>query len=625
MLASVDTSDSRGPEIEFGILGPLSIRDGDRALALGSRKQRALLASLLLHANDQVSHHHLAEELWGERPPATAEHTLHVHVSGLRKALGDAERRTLVVTCPDGYKLAVEPERLDSTRFASLAAQGRAALASGDAAAASGALTEALALWRGRPLADVELQGLDRIEVERLAELRITTLEERIEADLALGRHTQLVGEIDALVAEYPLRERLRAQLMTALARSGRHAEALAAFQDARRTLVEELGLEPSPALRELESAILRHEPWLTASLRRTEPQAPAIMLGRSNRRRAAVVLAALAALALVAGLAAAVLAPREDGARQAAASQKRAPATAPPVKRSVPSKRAAAKPKRRVQPAVAPRRHRALHRVTNTEPQPQVPATHAPTTTASTTTASTTTSKPAHHHSTRVVRTKPKTQPSQSGVTTQPSPVVTTITDDFEDGVRNVSLWHVIVTGTNVDVAEQNGDLEIEIGAGAIPGGQYNVVDGHYGTQCKFPGDFDARVDYRLLAWPEQSGVYLALNAFFANAFVERWSQSVEEAGIDPLEVYGSWIKPHFSVVNTSDQQGSLRLRRKDGVITSYYLANGQWQKIESARRTAEVVMGIQLSANQGVSVAQTVRVAFDNFSVAAVAPVCS
>ena len=308
-------------------------------LALGSRKQRTLLAALLLHPNERVSLDHLANELWGERAPATAVHTLHVHVSALRKALGDAERRTLIVTRPDGYELSVVPEQLDSVRFLALVARGREALASGDAAAASTALTEALALWRGRPLADVELEGLDRIEVERLAELRITTHEERIDADLALGRQAQLVAEIEALVGEYPLREGLRAQLMTALARSGRHAEALAVYQDARRTLVDELGLEPSPALRELESAILRHDPSLTAALPVKEPLVVAI-LPRGRNRRATLALAVLTALALTSGIAAAFLVGGDEGTSAAAAPQNRVSTTArPPVTVTVSSR----------------------------------------------------------------------------------------------------------------------------------------------------------------------------------------------------------------------------------------------------------------------------------------------
>jgi DNA-binding SARP family transcriptional activator len=582
-------------------------------LALGSRKQRTLLASLLLHPNERVSLDHLASELWGERPPATAVHTLHVHVSALRKALGDAERRTLIVTCPDGYKLSVAPEQLDSNRFVALAGRGREALASGDPAAASTALTEALALWRGRPLADIELEGLDRIEIERLAELRITTLEERIDADLALGRHAQLVGEIEALVAEYPLREGLRAQLMTALARSGRHAEALAVYQDARRTLVDELGLEPSPALRELESAILRHDPSLTAALPRSEPFAAAILPGSRRNRRAALALAVLTGLALTAGISAAFLVGGDEGTSTTAAPQNPAATTArPPVTVTVSS---------RQKTHVAS----ASHGHASGRPHPAAPKQVVGTSVQYVTTSSA--SRPTHH-STPVTNAKPK--PARNNVTTTqqqqppPPPPVTTLADDFEDGIRNVSMWHEIVTGTNVDVVEQNGSLEIGIGAGATPGGTYNNIDGHYGTMCTFPGDFDARVDYRLLSWPPQSGVYLALNAFFANAFVERWSQSAEEAGADPLEVYGSWIQPRFSVVNTSDQQGSLRLRRKGGVITSYFLSAGQWRTIDSARRTGGAVMGIQLAANQGVSVQKTVRVAFDNFSLSGAGAIC-
>jgi DNA-binding SARP family transcriptional activator len=604
VVASSETSDSSG--LEFCILGPLSIRDGERVLALGSRKQRTLLASLLLHPNERVSLDHLANELWGERPPATAVHTLHVHVSALRKALGDAERRTLIVTCPDGYKLSVEPEQLDSSRFAALAAGGRAALTSGDAGSASAALTEALALWRGRPLADVELEGLDRIEVERLAELRITTLEERIDADLALGRHAQLVGEIEALVAEFPLREGLRAQLMTALARSGRHAEALAVYQDARRTLVDELGLEPSPTLRELESAILRHDPSLTAALPKKEPLVAAILPAGRNRR-AALALAVLTALALTAGVATAFLVGGDDGKRTTAAPQNPASTTTrPPVTVTVSSR---------------PQAHNAAakHGHASGRPRPAA-AKHvvaSPVADATTSTAS----RPVHH-----VTPVPSTpKPARTNVTTtQPPPKVTTFSDDFEDGVRNVSMWHEIITGTNVDVVEQNGSLEIGIAAGATPGGQYNLIDGHYGTMCTFPGDFDARVEYRLLNWPVQSGVYLALNAFFANAMVERWSQSAEEGGADPFDVYGSWIEPHFLTVNTNDQQGSLRLRRKNGMVTSYFLSTGQWRPIDSERRTGAAVMGIQLAANQGVSVQKTVRVAFDNFSLSGAGAIC-
>src|SRR5439155_12364682 len=166
---------------------------------------------------------------------------------------------------PPGYRLVIEPHSVDLFEFIRLSEEGRTTLAAGDAAAGADSLRAALALWRGPPLADLPWEPFAQAEIVRLDELRLAALEDRIDADLALGRHGQLIGELEGLVAEHPLRERLRGQLMLALYRAGRQADALAVYQRARRTLVDELGLEPSEALRKLERAILDHDPSLNA------------------------------------------------------------------------------------------------------------------------------------------------------------------------------------------------------------------------------------------------------------------------------------------------------------------------------------------------------------------------
>jgi DNA-binding SARP family transcriptional activator len=253
--------------MDFHILGPIEAIEGDRPLALGGAKQRALLGMLLLHANEVASSDRLIDELWAGERRDEAARTLQVAVSRLRKALEPgrptgAESRVVVTRAP-GYELRTDPERLDVKRFEALVSKGRRALAAGDARVARARLGEALCLWRGPPLADLAYESFCQAESARLEELRLAALEERIAADLALGRHTELVGELRALAREQPLRERLRAQLMLALYRSGRQAEALDAYADARATLVEELGIEPSREVRELHQAILEQDPGL--------------------------------------------------------------------------------------------------------------------------------------------------------------------------------------------------------------------------------------------------------------------------------------------------------------------------------------------------------------------------
>jgi DNA-binding SARP family transcriptional activator len=242
--------------VEFAVLGPLEVRSDGRAIPIGRGKQRTLLALLVLNAGRVVPAERLIDELWGDDPPATASTALQVYVSRLRKALGG----NAIATREPGYVVDVARDAIDLFRFERIVREARAA----DPERAVELLREALELWRGPPLADVDL----RREAERLDELRLDAVEECLELELGFGRHGELVHQLEALVREQPLRERFREQLMLALYRSGRQAEALDAYRDARRALVEELGIEPGERLQQLEQAILRHEPALGADTR---------------------------------------------------------------------------------------------------------------------------------------------------------------------------------------------------------------------------------------------------------------------------------------------------------------------------------------------------------------------
>src|SRR6266516_200356 len=245
-------------ELEFRLLGPIEVRSPSGPVSLGGGKPRTLLADLLVHLGQVVSVDRLIDDLWGADPPPSARHALEVHVSQLRKTLGG--RDGPLVTRAPGYLLEADAACIDAFQFERLLAEARAAV---DPAAAHETLREALALWRGQPLAEFTYEPFAQGEIARLEELRQEAVEHRIETELALGRDAELVGELEALVEASPLRERLRAQLMRALYRSGRQADALAAYRAARHTLVTELGVEPGPELRELEAAILRHDETL--------------------------------------------------------------------------------------------------------------------------------------------------------------------------------------------------------------------------------------------------------------------------------------------------------------------------------------------------------------------------
>jgi DNA-binding SARP family transcriptional activator len=262
--------------VEFRILGPLEVWHEGRRLSAGGAKQRAVLAMLLLHVGEVVSRDRLVAAVWREAPPATATAALQNLVSQLRRTLG---LQDVLLTRPPGYVLELEPEQLDLDRFRRLVRQARDA----PAGAAAGALREALALWRGPALADFEEQPFARVEVMRLQEERVAAHEALADRELELGHHAQLVGELETLAAMHPLRERLREQLMLALYRSGRQVEALEVYADARRELVEALGIEPAEGLRRLHRAVLEQDPAL---------RAPAAAAPAAARRKTVTVLA---------------------------------------------------------------------------------------------------------------------------------------------------------------------------------------------------------------------------------------------------------------------------------------------------------------------------------------------
>jgi DNA-binding SARP family transcriptional activator len=249
--------------LEFLILGPLEVWQAGRRLPLSGEKRRALLALLLLNTGRVVASERLIDELWGNDPPETGAKALQMHVSLLRKALETAGGQDIVVTRPPGYVMDLDPDAVDLHRFERLTREGEAALRRGDSEEASERLSGALALWRGPALAEFGFAPFARAAARRLEELRLAALEARIEADLALGRHGELVAELEELIAEHPFRERLRGQLMLALYRAGRQADALALYQTTRHALAEELGIEPGEKLRDLHRAILRHDPEL--------------------------------------------------------------------------------------------------------------------------------------------------------------------------------------------------------------------------------------------------------------------------------------------------------------------------------------------------------------------------
>jgi DNA-binding SARP family transcriptional activator len=592
--------------MDFRILGPVEVVSEGQQVSLAGQRQRALLAYLLVHANEAVPAERLLDELWMEQPRGGVA-ALHSQISRLRKLLGDR-----IVSSGSGYAIRIEPDELDLERFRSLLAE---AGTTADPAERSTALRSAEGLWRGVPLDGVEAP-FAAAEAAALEELRLAALEDRFEADLELGRNGELISELSALVQHHPLRERLRAQLILALYRSGRQADALAAYRETRCILNDELGLEPSPALRELERGILRHDPALV----RSRQTAAATPVAPPSRRRALLVAAAVLA-ALVGSAGAAIILTRGGGhpphAALASTPSVRAHHSAHPVPRAESPATTGTSAKRSHTQA---RRSHISSRSTPAAARRTVPATaappartqkHAPPSTPTTTSAAQTTT---------AARSPPARRASK------PAPKPVTISDTFVGGQLDGTIWYPIHEGTGWDMSQHDGHLEFSFSSSATPGGQYNTFGGHIGTLCKFPANFDARVDYTLVTWPAGNGIQALLWAFFApdNEGWQVWRWSSANWG----ELIGSYTGPGAAgSVVLDDQNGTLRLVRRNGLVTAYFLHKGAWQPLTSGRNTSLATIAVGASLGNGDNIGfggQPVVVDFDNFSVTGVNPIC-
>lgn len=566
-------------EVDFRILGPLEVWDGDRQLELGGPKRRAVLALLLLHANEVIAVDRLADQLWGERAPRNATAAIHTHVSRLRKELGPE----IIARRSSGYVLCAEPGALDLERFERLIT-GAEDLPARERAEI---MREALALWRGPPLQDLTFEPALAKYVARLDELHLSALENRVDADLEAGALAGLVGELESLIAEHPLRERLRGQLILALYRSGRQAEALEVCRETRRVLAEELGLDPSPELRDLERAILQQDPALT-SPRGAEAVAEQSVRPRGGRR----ILIGTSLAVLLGGLGAAAAYALTAHTTQAAQQQ----TTSVPIDTT--------------KTTTVGQTEARKSTTTSGHGQPH----HGATTT-------TKTSRDSSTVSTASTRTEP-TNHGDGSSHRPPKPV--TLSDDFGDYLHS-TFWSQVRVGGDVSLFEQAGQLQLTVGASAVPAGPYNRIDVHVETKCSFPGDFDARVHYSLPPgeWPAEDNIDVGMYATYGVAAVMRDSSSQSGDG------YISWVGPGSSsdpaTAPFPDSSGRLRIARVNGIETTYFWHQDHWKELASSRQAGRVVIGLQgVSDGQNPFGGIELKAAFQDFRVTGVKPVC-
>jgi DNA-binding SARP family transcriptional activator len=588
--------------MEFRLLGPLEVWRDSQAVDVRGTRRRAVLALLALHANEVVRSDRLIEELWGEHPPANAAAALQNHISRLRKELG-AEA---LITKPWGYVLRVEPEGVDFKRFEKQIAESKPL----PARERRDKLAEALALWRGPALADLAKEPALAVESARLDELRLSALEQRIDADLELGADDQLVSELEALVGEHPLRERLRGQLILALYRSGRQAEALETYRETRRVLVEELGIEPSAELRELERAILRQDPALVSTAPSTEePSSKAPEpLSRWRWPRSPLLLGAAFAVAL-AGAGSALLLHRHGGPGEAAAVL-RATQAATIRDSTEPAAPSSTTPRGRVRPKGRTR--------------------HAK--------ASRPTRKPSTHHRRFAVtraHASPPPPPRPPQPPPPPPPPAVVVADNFDDGVVDPQIWNRQLIGNGVAVDERNGRLEVSIPEDAATGTGSDDFDVGIWSQCRFDGNFDVSVDYALLDWALDDRVLVLLTAAFRHGNDPLNWMSIARAswtGQDG-EGYSSFSPPGWTERSASgDQSGSLRVTRVRELVTVYYRAGHRWRKLGSFQRSlgapggiGPFQIGLHVLSPPNAFAGKPARIAFDNFYVSAATRICA
>jgi len=515
--------------------------------------------------------------------------------------------------------LRIDPDRVDLRVFERLVRDAEPL----PARERSAELAEALALWRGAALADLLFEPAFAKEAARLEELRLAVLEARIDADLELGGNAELIGELEALVAAHPLRERLRGQLILALYRSGRQAEALEVYRGTRRLLANELGLEPSPALRELERAILRQEPSLAVAV------PPPVSADESpTARRRWIGYGALAGGALLAagGIAVAL------AATQGGDSSKQASSTQQALQQTVSTQRTFThrQSTRRVSHESG-HSSRPHHRRTHATVSPNLVArtrtrrvrSNRPVSVATKTTTQASASQ-------TLVRTTPPGRSGSAKRQSHPVSSVVRITDGFLLDAADPQMWDVTSTGTAVDVNQGNGRLEMTIHADATPAEGWPNYSVYYTTTCSFAGDFDASIDYSLVDWPTANGTSVGLDLVFPNdeLFMVRESFSSGE------EVYAgvSGNPRYWRSSPTTDPEGAVRFKRVNDLITAYYRAHAQWDAFESIRDAGAVRIRLMLLASRPEFAAASgsefahkdVTVAFENFAVEAPPPSC-
>jgi DNA-binding SARP family transcriptional activator len=574
--------------MDFRILGSLEVWDGERQLELGGPKRRAVLAFLLLHANEVVAVDRLVDQLWGEKAPRNAAAALHTHVSRLRKELGPE----IIARRAWGYVLRAEPGALDLQRFELLVADAENLPARQRAEK----LREGLALWRGAPLEDLAFEPALAGDIARLDALRLSVLENRIDADLEAGNDAGLVGELEVLITQYPLRERLRGQLILTLYRGGRQAEALEVYRETRRVLAEELGLEPSPELRELERAILQQDPALRASVGGAEAAVVAAEPGvRPGRRRRIFIGASLALLLVGLGTAAAYAVSTRT--QQAAPGHSTSVTTGPP-----------------------------------TTSEPTTTGQGGGTSSGGSGTTSGKKNKSGGGGSKKVTTSKTKSGTGSTGsthITTTVGVVsgghhvrrLVTISDTFATDYVKPTSWSRAMYGNDVSLFQQDGRLRLLVGANAVPGGPLNQIDVHVATRCSFPGNFDARVDYKFLEWQPADNIEVGMNATFGAMMRDYSSQYGDE--------YASWVGPTSDSVplpaTGGSMGGSLRIARVNNIEKTYYWHGAGWVKGASSRALGPAVIKLQaVSDGENLFGGEELLVAFDNFSVTGAHPSC-
>jgi DNA-binding SARP family transcriptional activator len=585
--------------MEFRILGSFEVWDGARQIEVRGAKRRAVLALLVLHANEVVGKDRLIDELWGENAPPTAAAALHNNISRLRKVLGPE----LLATRAWGYVLRVDPESIDLQKFERLTEEAEAL----PAHERSAKLAEALALWRGPALADLSFEPALRHEIARLEELRLATHEARIDADLEVGRHAQVIAELEALIARHPLRERLRGQLILALYRDGRQAEALEVYRETRRLLADELGLEPSPPLRELERAILRQDPALATAPRTQEPVPAEDSRSRWRWPRSPLIAIAVL-LALAAGGVAAAIATTRGTSHSTtvieAGGTTVISAVEPPL-----TTLAHARTKSTTRPHA--RRHTPVVRKTKPKRVP-LPVVHRKP-------ATLVTSRPA-----RRPATKRKAAPTHVAAQR-----VYWLEDNFANSAMNTDLWGAQqTTGSGVQAVQQNGRLEFSI----APDVEYHTdptwagggaVGANFGTNCYLTGDFDARIDFRLLKWPKGDGVAITFGVYLPPPHEAQWGIN-RSGGAPSGEVYSSWLDNTAGQVPTLDAHGTLRLVRKNGVLTAYYRRGRYWVTLGSGAVRGPASLIVMFGTHPGWFANMAASAAFDNFRATASSVQC-